>query len=147
VAVFIGSPGMNLLEGRLSGDGPAMRFHAGLAALRVPSGIGKQWLRFRERPLTLGIRPENVIMVTRARTASATAAPLKAIVVLTEPFGDYTLMTLEHEMWRLTARIPQTGVPSSNVAEGQMIEAEIDMAKAHLFDGVTGLALCHPRSG
>src|SRR5439155_14004292 len=43
VAVFIGSPGMNLLEGRLSGDGPAMRFHAGLAALRVPSEIGKQW--------------------------------------------------------------------------------------------------------
>jgi len=146
VAQSIGSPGMNLLDGWLSADASEMRFQAGTIALSIPPVTAKLWAPFLGRPLTLGVRPENVI-VGRTTCSKGNLVALKAAVALSERFGNHTLVTLRHANWLMTAGVEEHDVLGTGSAEGEMIEAHVDMAKAHLFDGDTGLALCHPGSG
>src|SRR5476649_2509562 len=60
VASFIGSPGMNLLEGRVSDDGATFEVagHGPKLPLTGVAAIGSEVARGRE--WTLGIRPEHM---------------------------------------------------------------------------------------
>jgi multiple sugar transport system ATP-binding protein len=147
VAGSVGTPGMNLLDGELCGNQCEMRFCEGRAALRIPVEIARRWVAFSGRRLTLGIRPENVIMVTDSGGENARSVLMKGTLALAEWFGDHTLVTLHCETWRIAARMPgRVGFPVSS-AKGELIEVRMDLTKVHLFDGVTGLALSHPGTG
>jgi ABC-type sugar transport system ATPase subunit len=58
-------------------------------------------------------------------------------VVLVEPLGGENLATLQHDAWRLTARIDSR----VRLERGQMVEVTLDMEHLHLFDQASGLAL------
>jgi multiple sugar transport system ATP-binding protein len=141
VAAYVGMPGMNLLDGELSGEGSKRYFGRAHCGWPVPAEVGCRWDRFRGQPLTLGIRPENV-SVGEMREDSV-SLPMR--VTLIEAMGDSTLVSLGNEEWALTASVSVRSLPSLGV--GAMLPVELDMTKAHLFDGVTGIAACHPESG
>ena len=140
VAASIGVPGMNLLDGELFDQDGRSEFRRGDCVVPLPPHVGRTWSAFRGRPLTLGVRPENVLV-----SAKAAGFVLPMTVALVEPLVECMLVTLQKEAWTLTATIGTQTKPY--FAEGESILVEIDIGKTHLFDGVTGMALSHPESG
>ncbi len=64
VASFIGSPAMNLLDGRISEDGRRFELEGGL---RLP--MNGEHRRHAGRKMTLGIRPEHFALSSRRKVA------------------------------------------------------------------------------
>lgn len=121
VAGFIGSPGMNMLKGELTGDG----FAAG--GLVMPLRNAPQ--ASQGRPAIYGIRPEGL------RMTGGGGMPLEVVVV--EPTGSET-----HVAGRLAGQ-EVTCVFRDRVeaTAGQTIHVEADPGHAHLFDPQTGRRL------
>jgi multiple sugar transport system ATP-binding protein len=123
VAGFTGSPPMNFLkctldDGRvLIGDQmlqPAM-------ALNAPSGV----------PLEFGIRPEHVSL------GGAPGASLATDVVVTEPLGSETLVTLQCGGGEFIGRFP----PDVALKAGDRAQIALAMDRVHIFEPRSGKAL------
>jgi multiple sugar transport system ATP-binding protein len=143
VAASLGSSAMNFLDGRLVGDGSMMTFEADESRLAVPPPRAAQWVTFRGRPLTLGVRTENLLLGDAIQYDEG----LTMQVAFVEYHGDHALVGLRRANWNATARVSVQEVsllPKSREGETRV---RVDLAKAHLFDGVSGMALCHPESG
>jgi multiple sugar transport system ATP-binding protein len=120
VATFIGSPTMNLVEGRMSANSGASFDIAGAQlALTAPKHAGSATL--------LGLRPEHL--------SFDDAAPWRGVVNLVEPTGADTFVVVDTAAGKLTVRTaPQTQVrPGDNVGLG--IQAE----HVTWFDQASGL--------
>ena len=119
VASFIGSPAMNLLDGRLQADG-RVRLH-GQAALPVadpPAALAG-------KPVTLGIRPEHVGIADDG---------IPARVLLVEPTGSGTHLLLESGDCRLLCVLHER----VDLASGAPVALRVDPGHVHLFDADTG---------
>ena len=116
VAGFIGSPAMNLIEGRLTGgvfEGPGIRV-SGLPG--AASGA-----------VTLGFRAEDAEIVP---SGGQIAAEMYSIELL----GEATMIT-----WRLGDALVSVKTNKDYRAEiGAMVEASVPAAICHLFDTATG---------
>jgi multiple sugar transport system ATP-binding protein len=135
VAGFTGSPPMNFLAGRIEadGDGVSIRLGRDGAALRVPASRAPRFLPHAGREVEIGIRPEDI----RLAKSLATDEPLPATVVVAEPLGAETLLTLAGGGGEFVARVG----PDVALAPGAATQAFIDLAKLHAFDKATGEAL------
>ena len=128
VAGFIGSPGMNLLQGRLSDDGAFFEVADNgpkLAVAGVPC-IGREVEAGRE--WVLGIRPEHMTSLQPA-VARATLT-----VDSCELLGADNLV---HGQWGghdVTVRLPHTHRPAAGVA----LEVALPAQHLHFFDPTTG---------
>ena len=123
VAGFTGSPPMNFLactiqDGQIMIAGQALRTSSPIAA---PSGV----------PLQFGIRPEHVSL------GSVPGASLACEVVVTEPLGSETLVTLQCGAGEFIGRFP----PDIALKAGDRVQIGIAMDRFHLFDPQTGRAL------
>ncbi len=131
VAQFIGSPGMNMVRGRLEGEAGQVVFTAG--------GGGNAPLQFRMaglpasasgsnagKDLVLGIRPEHVRI-------EAGAGGFDARVEVCEPMGHETLVYLSASGQSLVARVAGGTVFSS----GQTVRVANQPEEACLFDAAT----------
>jgi multiple sugar transport system ATP-binding protein len=136
VAMSLGWPAMNLLDGQVSGSGDSLRFEARDCSVRVPTELVVPWLEFRDRPLTLGVRPENVRLIGPGQVSD-----LRMDVELVEQLGAVALVNLCRGDWRLTTQA--TTGPSLTIP-GEPVEVIIEMSKAHLFDRTSGEAVWHP---
>lgn len=132
VAQFIGSPVMNIAEARLQED-------AGKASVMVQGeafGLPNQILRMIEteknRDLTLGIRPEGILL---SREKTEGARPLE--VHLIQPYGPFDVIDLKTEGGTLRARTESGFVQQ----KGQHVWARIDASQAHFFDQASGKSL------
>ena len=123
VAGFTGSPPMNFLQctlrdGRIAiGDQllqPAMPINA-------PAGV----------PLEFGIRPEHVSL------GGAPGASLATEVVVTEPLGSETLVTLACGGGEFIGRFP----PDVALKAGDRAQIALAMDRIHLFEPQSGKAL------
>ncbi|GIX11867.1 ABC transporter ATP-binding protein [Elioraea sp.] len=120
VAGFLGSPPMNLLPATVA-DG---RVRLGEATLTVPA-------RVPEGPVTLGVRPEDLVPVPEG--------PLRGEVVAVEPLGAETILSLrlpgvERELMLRAGR-------SAPAALGERIALAAPDDAIHLFHAVTGRRL------
>jgi multiple sugar transport system ATP-binding protein len=131
VAEFIGWPPMNFLDGDVveRPEGPA--FAAGDCCLALPPEMARRWGSHRLRPLTAGIRPEDIAV----GTADPSALTMEATVV--EPLGYGCLVTLTRGAGQVTALVQEARV----VKERANVGVRFNMAKAHLFDRSSGVAL------
>jgi sn-glycerol 3-phosphate transport system ATP-binding protein len=128
VAGFIGSPAMNLLPARLTGDAVELGVEGGggprlaLGAARPRNGAAG--------PITLGVRPEHLI--------ADAAGGLALRVDLVEALGADTLVygRLPSET-PLVARLPGTSV----VKIGDIVPVAPAPDSLHLFDAETGKRL------
>jgi sn-glycerol 3-phosphate transport system ATP-binding protein len=128
VAGFIGSPGMNLLEGRISddgarfdvaGNGPPLPL-AGVSCIGREVAAGREWI--------LGIRPEHM---TPGQAGAATAA---LTVDSCELLG---ADNLAHGRWGkhdVTARLPHAHRPAAS----EVLQVALPAAHLHFFDPATG---------
>jgi multiple sugar transport system ATP-binding protein len=130
VAGFIGSPAMNLVEGRIER-------HNGEAVFRARGGLSFPLhcsipKAFEGRPVIYGLRPEHIELVGGRRTAD-----LSPLISVVEPTGSETQVTMEIEGTQLVAVI--RGRISHK--PGDTAQILIDRSKIHLFDQVSGKAL------
>ncbi|HWG46574.1 MAG TPA: ABC transporter ATP-binding protein [Gemmataceae bacterium] len=131
VAGFLGWPPMNFLDGELVVVGDRLSFGNWDGCL-ITSRL--DWRPFVGRPLTLGIRAEDV------RLAEGPGEnQLTMVVRLVERLGPVQLATLTMAAWTVTARLAVTPA----LSEGETVHVAFDLTRAHLFDPATGRALCH----
>ncbi len=120
VATFIGSPTMNLIEGRASGTGQFTMAGAQLA-LNAPDNASKTTL--------LGLRPEHIRL--------SDAAAWRGVVNLVEPTGADTYVVVDTPAGKMTVR----AAPKTQVRPGDAVGLEIQAEHVTWFDQASSLAL------
>jgi multiple sugar transport system ATP-binding protein len=137
VAGFVGWPTMNLLEGQLLPEGNQLSFRTSGGSWRIPQPLAAAWAAQSHRPVTLGLRPEAVQL---AQTEGFAATQVME-VALVEPLGRGVLVTLRERGCQLTALVDDR----QGLAPAQRVKVAMNLHKAHLFDGVSGLVLYNSR--
>jgi len=118
VAGFVGTPGMNVLQGRGKGIGDGGRvIEAG--SLTIPVELSTY-----EGELQVGIRPENVGLCAVDRGVG------NVDVLVVEPLGSETLVHLNAGGQPLVARLPGF----ADVRVGTRVGVRVDRRRLYLFD-------------
>lgn len=123
VATTIGSPPMNMLEGRSSGD----RFEGPLQLSfeqRIPEG-----------DVIVGIRPEDIELVETGQEGSG-VGNFEAVVGIVERLGARGIVTLHVGDHLLTAVFPRRTL--SRIEEGARLTFTADRSSIHVFDAASG---------
>ncbi len=135
VASFVGTPSINLIEGRLHrDDGRAEgrnegrtrieRFVADGILVELPDGVARG---AEPGPITLGIRPDRLRI---GRDALGSALRCEATVIAVEQLGDRADITLQAGPHRLIARV----APECACAEGTTTTVGANAEHMHFFD-------------
>jgi multiple sugar transport system ATP-binding protein len=134
VAGFTGSPPMNFLSANVAlVDGNAC-IALGNSDQRLTIPAHEQFYRtLAGRTVTFGIRPEDI----RIEQSGPNDVKLDARVVVIEPLGAETLVTLACEGGELIARLP----PNVKFQPGHQASVWINIDKFHLFDTASGNVL------
>ena len=135
VATFMGSPAMNVLPARVT-----VRDGVPHAAVKDGEG-GEQHLRFSQqnlaawdgREILLGIRPEAITDPEGADRKSKNIVGLKNRVVVTEPAGSDTFVTMTLGAKDVIGRMRA----DTDVHAGQAFDFAVNMEKAVAFDPKT----------
>jgi sn-glycerol 3-phosphate transport system ATP-binding protein len=129
VAGFIGSPAMNFLSGRIPADGSSVELPGG-ASLTADRRVGDAG-----RPVTIGIRPEHLVLAPEAPEQRS----IQVVVELVEALGADTLVhgRLGAAESALLARLPG----NVTVGAGDCLTFAVPANELHLFDPETGKAL------
>jgi multiple sugar transport system ATP-binding protein len=128
VATFLGSPAMNMLQGRLERREECMRFrteHLDLDVSRYPF----KTLPDTTLPCVLGVRPEDV------RVGADLAQ--RGNVSLVEPMGNHQVIWLDYH----GAQIASIDQDKSPIALGDACSFSLDSAHISLFDEASGARL------
>jgi multiple sugar transport system ATP-binding protein len=128
VAEFVGTPGMNFIEGQV--DSSTATFSSRGVAISLDEQQ-LQRLKRRERA-TLGIRPEDVQVAAAERDGW-----LPVVVYVTELMGNETLCFLRLGEQQIIAR----AAADFRAEMGTPVWARLDMHKAEFFDAESGEAL------
>ena len=116
-AQFIGSPSMNLLNGKLSENSGKFFYEKENARVELPQTGSDSLKSWAEKSVVLGIRPENII-VQKPATPGISNSGMPAVVELVEPLGPETHVHLQWGGCRLTSRVTATHawVPDEKVS-------------------------------
>ena len=120
VAGFIGSPGMNLLRGKVSTSGAPVFVADGGGQLPLPEGETLE----RGADIIYGVRPEHLTIGQ---------GPATAEVVLIEPTGAETQVTTKLGSDHLIVTVRER----LDLRAGDTIAIAPDLGKVHLFDAKT----------
>jgi multiple sugar transport system ATP-binding protein len=151
VAGFIGSPSMNLFEGRLQNgriDLPTFSIPVATAAFEQSPGL----TAFEGKTIIFGIRPED--LYDSGLESGSRYATIPALVKSIEELGSELIVHLKIEAVRIDSGDPDavedlSGAANavakfeaaSTVQPGVMTNLAIDVAKLHFFDPQTHLAI------
>ena len=126
VASFIGAPAMNLLPGQINSDGTRFTLDA-LNSLP----LGESKAKWANRPLTLGIRPEHLVLSSQA------AGGIPLVVDTLEMLGADNLAHGRIGNTRLVVRLPHSERPQS----GSTLWLQLPPDALHFFDSTHGKRL------
>ncbi len=127
VAGFMGSPAMNFLRGKVRRSGGAAQVLTGAGeVLDVPEAPGLE----DGRDVIMGFRPEHL-------TLAGEGGGFAADVVVTEPTGSEIHVVAKHGQDEIVAVFRERHLLRS----GERIRLAPDLARAHVFDAESGLAL------
>jgi multiple sugar transport system ATP-binding protein len=132
VAGFLGWPPMNFFDGRLVRRGGAPTLAAGGVELPLPPQTFGLLPTYNESDVRAGLRPEHVIVGEETANCH-----WQMDVLLVEPLGASSLVTLKRDDWQLLALTG--GRP--NLQERQAVKVGLDVRNLHLFDRSSGNAL------
>jgi multiple sugar transport system ATP-binding protein len=133
VAGFMGSPPMSVVPATVSSDGSRIDLADG-TSLPVPQAHRAAARAAQGRPIELGLRPEHV-RPGEAREPDDVA--IDADVEVVEPLGSETLTWLAIGGKSMTGRFP----PELGAKPGERVRVTLSMARMHLFDTETGVAI------
>ena len=133
VAGFIGSPAMNFLPAKLTGENGTMAVQLDDGqSLRVPPSRHGRYAPHRGKEMLLGLRPEH-ITDTREQ-GKLGLEPFKANVDVVEPMGMETLVHFYVGPTYAVARIS----PDTTAQPGESLPLGADMNNMHLIEPATG---------
>jgi len=134
VAEFIGSPKMNLFEGRVTASPDGVRLRSGAFDTILAD---RPRVSADERSI-IGIRPEDLYLASGA-AGQQYSDPFELTVTLTETLGDSVVLyaTDGDTTFRIRTSARQ------GVATGDEISVVTDSSRVHLFDPETGDAVFH----
>ena len=133
VAGFIGSPSMNLLAGRASGEGILLTGEN--TTLPVSESARRALAKVGSPELRLGIRPEHITLSDRPASGGAS---LPAMIEMVEPLG-YTMLI--HARLASDHRINVLMNGHVRLAMGDAVYANFASDHIYLFDGRSEQAL------
>jgi multiple sugar transport system ATP-binding protein len=134
VAQFVGSPVMNVASAAVSEEkgGARVTVEGAAEGFAFPAELLSRLNGNAGVPLSLGIRPEGVIV---AHQAADGYLPVEAHII--EPLGSYDIVDLKVGSQMLRARTRSGFVAKA----GDRVFARIDPAQAHFFDTASGQSL------
>ena len=145
VAGFIGSPGMNFLDGRVTAEGVDTDHFSIDANLTAIGGLED------DAPVTVGVRPEDIYPVSERADADAPSSPIETTVDVLEPMGKeifaYLLLDEAEGIVRDSEEVSGDQLlmnvgPDSAIERGETVEVVLDRTGVHLFDA-EGDAIVH----
>jgi multiple sugar transport system ATP-binding protein len=141
VAGFIGSPQMNLFKGSIRRAGTHLVFTEDNSkrspiSLQLDERLAVKASHHLEKPVVLGIRPENIQDALSIANANP-AVTAEVHVDISEPMGSETYLYLDSGATAFIARVR----PTDHYSPNQTVRILFDVSKAHLFDATTELAL------
>lgn len=132
VAGFIGTPPMNFFEGRLAQAPGGLAFSAGPAiSLPVPQALIGALGTYRDKPVTLGLRPEDI--GSNAANAQQNPPRIRARVDVVEPMGSESFVYLTADSTSFVSRTDA----HQRFEAGQDVEMAVYMSKSQFFDTQT----------
>ncbi len=141
VAHFLGSPGMNLLEGMLVESGAASGSLGDRGPLAVAFPGGSVPLPARVGELVRGAGPEVVLGVRPEALRLDAAGPIAANVIIVELLGAETHVICATENGTRIIVRQSAAAPRPSLGEAVHIAVEGDDSAYHLFDGASGQRL------
>jgi multiple sugar transport system ATP-binding protein len=132
VAGFIGSPPMNMLEGRLEERNGEPVVDLGFCIYELPKKAGELMEKTASSGVILGVRPENIVIAKEIKRNS-----LEATVVHIELTGKESNVHLEAGTSSLIAIRNST----QDLRVGDEVWLSFDEEKIHVFDQESGEAL------
>jgi multiple sugar transport system ATP-binding protein len=133
VASFIGSPPMNFVDAELEMRGDTAILTGPAFTFSMNGGNAQKLTRVNSRGVTLGVRPEDVIV---SGNGAAAAGGMRSRIDVVETLGAEQHVFLTSEGNSLLARVS----PDFPAHIGDMVSATIDPSKLHVFDRESGLA-------
>ena len=128
VAGFIGSPGMNFLEGRVVYHNGHAEFDEGSLRLPIPDGMRDALAPWRDKEVTFGIRPEDITSADSNKDWKE-ARQIRATVEVVEPMGSETFLYMTTGRYPFIARVDAFVDPDINTEMPLLV----NMARAHFF--------------
>lgn len=130
VGGFVGTPPMNMLEGRLLLRDDGLYFDEGTVMIRLPDQLKASLATRAQQEVVMGIRPEAMSLHAEGRfDGKENILPLKVKVV--EPLGekvDLYAGTEKHP--HIVARVDAEG----GLEPSQNVNMHLDMSKIHIFE-------------
>lgn len=135
VAGFIGSPAMNILDGKIIKDN-GFWFDDGNLKLKLPRKYEEKLAGYVDEEISFGIRPEDIYEAGFAHGLEETVEASLTVEVV-EPMGNEIFLYVSTGKHPMVARIDA----HSQAAIGQKANLAFNMAKAHFFDAATEEAI------
>ena len=133
VAGFIGTPPMNIIEGTVRGEGGTLHFEgAGGLRLPIPAELRAGLAAWRERPVALGLRPEDVGSPSAESLPDAQRLLAQADVI--EQMGSESYVHIRAGDVKLVCRMDA----HRPLKVGETITPAVCMERARFFDPGSG---------
>ena len=139
VASFIGSPSMNLIEGKLSlsSEEPTVSFERHTLTISADALAARPRLSsYSGRNVLVGIRPEDFHDAS-LETSSAGSRRIEGRCDVREALGSDLLVHFSIGATNCIARL----TPQSRVSEGEPVALTVNQNRLHFFDPETGVAI------
>ena len=133
VAGFTGSPPMNFLSGHFVETATGLCVKIGEDEIPIEPGPADFFAGQVGRKVSFGIRPEDV----RLEKCKSADVVIQAQVIVTEPLGAETLVTLTTSSGDLVARLTS----EQKLRSGQSVPLWLDISRTHVFDAESGEVL------
>lgn len=137
VATFIGSPAMDVFQADATVVDGGVRLAAEDIALTVPAEHAAHLKEATGRKVYVGIRPEHLTIRSNG-DAAPSGSTFKMPVELVETLGSERLVHARGPEGKLLVARVESDV---QVQQGEVVEFIVDMARLHVFDGETEVAL------
>jgi multiple sugar transport system ATP-binding protein len=134
VAGFIGSPAMNFIPCSVTARNGGLVFVAPGLNLPVPAGKTQAMAAYKDKTVTMGIRPEDMHEATPQDPAQSLFG---AKVEVVEPIGHEIYLNVMVGPTEIVARVS----PDTPVKVGQTIKLAASLDKLHAFDPQTERAI------
>jgi len=132
VASFIGTPPINLMEGRIIKDGKKFYFDEGKFKVEIVEEMYQAVAPYEDKEVTFGIRAEDIYDKLFVSESSPDNT-ITAICEVVEPMGSEVFLYLNTGKHTFLARVGAHDRPDRN----RDMELVFDMSKVHFFDKET----------
>ncbi|OLD92044.1 MAG: glycerol-3-phosphate ABC transporter ATP-binding protein [Alphaproteobacteria bacterium 13_1_20CM_4_65_11] len=134
VAGFIGSPAMNFADVRIAGENGGLWAEGEGIRLKVPAHLDNRVGAYAGKPVTIGIRPEDMRV---ARDSDPPELNIPAVVEVVERLGSEILLDVAVGSVTMVASVE----PISRAKVHEQLQLAINPERLHFFDAETEAAI------